>query len=676
MMRLLPVAAVVAAASFALPGLAEAAEPEITQAWTRSAVLPTFVPEEGHLYVAVDAGLESARTFLAVDGDDAASIGELVLVDVGATALGPATVLVCPLTTPLLGEGEVSAERAPEADCEGAPVLEPVAGSLVVPVGASPFGVALVPRTDHAATFHLDLDASRTTVRSASAPATPAPAPEGPQVPAPEPPSSSAVVLPSLDLPAPGLAPVDAAALPSLPVSVATQEQPALLPPAPVPAVGSLVLRTAASPPALAVLLPLAVVSAAVLLLRRRRAAAALAQGVEPRARAGGLGFAALAGAAALVVVPPLFAEVTAYKIGLVLIVVVAATGLHVLVNWAGELSLGHAAMVGFPAFAVAKLSADHGLSPIVLLPVGLAAGAAVGAVVGLPALRARGIQVALVTLAASVAIDRFFFTKPWFVGEAAGAAVSRPTLGPLELRTSRSLYFVLAAVVLLAVAVAWFLHRSKLARGMRWISVNPAAAAAFGIPVNRYRVLAYVVAGCYAGLAGGLTAMWVQRLTPQAFPQSQSFTYLVIVALAGRGFLGGVAIAAALIEGGRLLVSGSDALIAYGAPLGLILSLTSYRQGLNGLLARARRVIVERSEVLQVNGTRIALGLAGIAGVVAAVIGFCSIALAWYHAGNSRDPFVQNQELLSGGVGGLALVIFGSSLLIVDRLAANRSDR
>src|SRR5207248_22875 len=139
-----------------------------------------------------------------------------------------------------------------------------------------------------------------------------------------------------------------------------------------------------------------------------------------------------VAAAGAFVVLPAMLAEATVYKLGLVLIVVVGAVGLHLLVNWAGELSLAHAALVGLPAFVAAKLSADHNVSPVLLLPVAAAVGLIAGAVVGLPAIRARGIQVALVTLAAGVAIDRFFFTKTWLVGDGGGAHVSVPRLGPL----------------------------------------------------------------------------------------------------------------------------------------------------------------------------------------------------------------------------------------------------
>ena len=297
----------------------------------------------------------------------------------------------------------------------------------------------------------------------------------------------------------------------------------------------------------------------------------------------------AVAAAAGALLLPTALTEATVYKLGLVMILFVGAIGLHLLVNWTGELSLAHAALVGLPAFVVAKLSGDHGLSPVVLLPVGVAVGVLAGVVVGLPAIRARGLQVALVTLAAGVAIDRFFFTKDWIVDDGAGADVAVPTLGPLTFASATSLYPLLALLVALAVAVAFALHRSKVGRALLWIKAQPDAAAAFGIPVARYRTFAYAMAGGYAGFAGGLTAMWVQHLTPAAFPPGLSFTYLIAVALAGPGFLGGLAAAAGILEGGRLFLPNADALLAYGAPIGLIITLTKYRTGLNGMFAALR---------------------------------------------------------------------------------------
>jgi branched-chain amino acid transport system permease protein len=307
------------------------------------------------------------------------------------------------------------------------------------------------------------------------------------------------------------------------------------------------------------------------------------------------ISFGALGAVIAAAAVPVLLSEADVYKLGLVVIVFVAATGLHVLVNWAGELSLAQAAMVGAPAFLVATLSADHGISTVWLLPIGVIGGALLGTVIGLPALRARGLQVALVTLVAGVAIERWLFTKEWFAGPTDGAKVGAPDLGFLTIETSRGEWPLLVAIAGLAVLAAWMLYHSKVARSLQWVAAEPRAAAARGIPVHRYRTLAFALAGAFAGLAGALTTLWVQRLTPTAFPVTLSLTYLIIVALAGRGFLGGVALAALLVEGGRLFLPGADALIAYGAPIGLIVVLTRYRGGLNGVLTRAAELLRSR---------------------------------------------------------------------------------
>jgi ABC-type branched-subunit amino acid transport system ATPase component/ABC-type branched-subunit amino acid transport system permease subunit len=295
----------------------------------------------------------------------------------------------------------------------------------------------------------------------------------------------------------------------------------------------------------------------------------------------------------ALVLVPLLFGEVIIYKAGLVLVFFVGAIGLHVLVNWAGELSLAHAAMVGVPAFTSLALSHAHDISPIYLLPVAVVVGVLVGTIVGLPVLRARGVAVALVTLIAGVGLSRFFFSQEWLVGGSSGRAAALPTLGPVEFSTSRSLYPLLLLIVFGAVVAAWALMHSKVGRGWRWVQANPAAASAFGVPVAFYRLSAYAVGGAFAGLGGGLTVMWVQRLGRTAFPDNLAITYLLVAVLAGPGFIGGLALAAWLLHGGPLFTSeffGTnvgdtlDTILAYGAPLALIDMMARRQAGLNGV--------------------------------------------------------------------------------------------
>jgi len=287
--------------------------------------------------------------------------------------------------------------------------------------------------------------------------------------------------------------------------------------------------------------------------------------------------------AAAFVFVPGhAFSEVTVLRLGNVLVIATAAFGLHVLVNWAGELSLAQAAFVGLPGLLVAKLSFDHQLDPVVLIPLGLAVGALVGGAVGLPALRAKGIYVVIVTIAAELGIESFFYTKSWLVGAGGLEQVATPKLGPWVFRTNRSLFPVLAVVFVAVVVVMRAVYHSKVGRGLVWVRENPDAAAAAGVPVASYRTIAYVLAGALAGLSGALAATWVGRISPGSYGLQQSLSYLIIVVIGGPGFLGGTIVAAFLLTGSNLVIPQGIKILDYIGPLGLVYTLTSAKGGFN----------------------------------------------------------------------------------------------
>jgi hypothetical protein len=234
---------------------------------------------------------------------------------------------------------------------------------------------------------------------------------------------------------------------------------------------------------------------------------------------------------------------------------------------------------------------------------------------------------------------------------------------------------------VLLAVLAARGIMRSTIGRALLQVREDPDAAAASGVAVARYRALAYAFGGGFAGLAGWSYVVWVQQVTPKAFPLQLGFTYLVIAALAGPGGLGGVAVAALVIQGGALfsVLPGRTALDI--GPLALIYNVTRYQAGLNGLLAAAgARLRARKGAPMTVppqtnerhDEARPASAVAGlrpvtVAGALAVAAGVGAIILAWYHMGNTSQVWVQNQELASGGLLGLGLIVFGSALLVRD---------
>jgi branched-chain amino acid transport system permease protein len=449
------------------------------------------------------------------------------------------------------------------------------------------------------------------------------------------------------------------------------------------PAAALLPLRPgrAASPPAL-VLLPVVLVPAGLGLVALRRFPPPRAVSRIPRLTVPAGALARVASGAALVGLALTAGEATAYKLGLIAIVFVAAIGLHVLVNWSGELSLAHAGFVGLPAFVVAQLSLHAHVSPILVLPVGVAAGASLGLVVALAALRARGLQVALVTLAVGIAINRFFFVRSWVIGPPAGLHVAAPSLFGLGLETSRSLLPVLMVVVAVAALAARSLLASKVGRALSLVRSNPDAAAATGIPVALYRGAAYAIAGAFAGLAGACYVLWVQRVSPKAFPLDLGFTYLVIAVLAGKGALTGVALAAVLIEGGQVFSILPRDFALYAGPVALIFNVTKYQEGFNGLLRETRQRLGRKVMLMgadaRTDGERRApawaVRLPVVVAALVVVAGFTSVGLAWYHAGNTDQIWIQNQEIVSGGIGGLGLIVLGSVLLLRDALLHGRA--
>lgn len=648
------------------------------QAWMQTGPVPTFVGAADRLYVSASAEMEGARAFITFDGHSLDAVRwagiTLVLHEAAGESVLPdnAVIAACAITRSLDRDGQIDAAGAPSEDCTiRVDISRDPHGEWKVPL--DPFesawrsravaGVVLLPQADVApGTFRVSFDATATAV---AVPPTSGIGSTDPSSP------SLGVVVPASGGAVPAFGAPGALSPPPPELTPPVPESPRRSPRAAGPIVSTSRGRSATQPPFAPLALGLVVCVAAVFVAptRVRRRLVVPARIRDPRSQ-GAVGAGLLV---ALAILPMAASEVTTFKAGLVLIFLVAVLGLHILVNWAGQLSLAHAGMVGFPAFVVLGLSDVHGISPIYLVPVAVAVGAAVGAVVALPTLRAQGLQVALVTLAAGVAIDRYFFTKSWLVGPSGGRTAARPAIGPWHFETSRGLYPILLVFVVLAASAAWLLMHSKVFRAWSWVRSDPTAAAAFGIPVVAHRILAFAVGGAFAGLAGGLSVMWVERLTPLSFPTGLSFSYLLVTVISGPGYLGGLALAAALLEGGRLFSSGAGTLVSYAGPVALILVITRYSAGINGAgrsvmermrASRAFTNLVDRSEE---EPEPITVGL--VLGVVAILAGFLAIAVAWYHAGNTDQVWIQNQEIMSGGFGGLSLVLTGSALLIRDRM-------
>ncbi len=340
---------------------------------------------------------------------------------------------------------------------------------------------------------------------------------------------------------------------------------------------------------------------------------------------AGPLLAVAAAVAAMFVFGPSLRGALTNSVIGVIL-----CLSLVVITGFVGQISLAPMAFAGISAFAVAELSGSRGWPFPWPILAGVVAATAVGAVVAIPALRIRGVSLAIVTLAFGLAMDRFVFDNPLVNGGIEGAPVDRPALidqteakahhlGPFTIGDGlqpNPLTTVFALVV--AVALCYLvanLRRSTTGRHMLAVRANESAAAGAGVDVARTKVLAFSLSAAIAGLGGAVIAYRQGRATQDVFTYEQS---LVLFAFA---YLGGITRVSGAIVGGLLVSGGLAFTVAeevFGVPggstlllagVGLVITAILYPDGIAGAVAarvaRARRVTTPPSGEVRHTGDR-----------------------------------------------------------------------
>ncbi|MEW6751317.1 MAG: branched-chain amino acid ABC transporter permease [Candidatus Latescibacterota bacterium] len=246
------------------------------------------------------------------------------------------------------------------------------------------------------------------------------------------------------------------------------------------------------------------------------------------------------------------------YLLNLTAIAVIVALGLNLLCGTTGLISLGHGAFVAVGAYTTAVLTARLGLPFWVALPASAALAGLMGVVVGLPALRLKGLYLALATLGFQLITEHVILRWEGLTGGASGMAVPRPVLAGLTLDTDARCWHLTAALaVLLALGLA-NLKRSRYGRALAAIRDSDVAAEAVGVDLARYKTLAFGISAAYAGLAGSLLAGYLGYVGPDHFGILLSIEYLAMILVGGLGSLLGAVLGAVVItllpEGVRYL--------------------------------------------------------------------------------------------------------------------------
>ena len=240
-----------------------------------------------------------------------------------------------------------------------------------------------------------------------------------------------------------------------------------------------------------------------------------------------------------LIAAPWMIPEYWLAQLTFVLIYSIVGLGLMLLAGFTGLFSLGHAAFLGVGAYTQAALTQAGVPFPLALAAAGLLS-AAVGMVVGLPALRVKGIYLGIATLAFGFIVEEVFARWESVTGGNAGTHLKAPDLFGWKLDTGESFYGLCLVVAVLATLGILNLLRSPTGRAFVAIRDSEISAQSMGIHLARYKTTSFALSAALAGIGGALYAHKLAFISPDQFNIVQSIDLLLMVVIGGLGSVHG----------------------------------------------------------------------------------------------------------------------------------------
>ena len=236
------------------------------------------------------------------------------------------------------------------------------------------------------------------------------------------------------------------------------------------------------------------------------------------------------------------FAQVYVYAIALL--------GLNMLTGYNGQISLGHGAFYALGAYTTAimidRWSVPYGWT----IPVAGVLCLVLGFLFGIPALRLEGLYLALATFALALAVPQILKYFEHWTGGSQGIVLSKPEPPAwVRLNADQWLYFITLGVLIVLFVLASNLLRGRTGRAIVAIRDNPIAAQAMGINNALYKSLTFGVSAAYTGVAGGLSALVIAFVAPDAFDVFLSIRFLVGIVIGGLASIGGAIFGAFFIQ-------------------------------------------------------------------------------------------------------------------------------
>jgi len=248
-----------------------------------------------------------------------------------------------------------------------------------------------------------------------------------------------------------------------------------------------------------------------------------------------------------LAAAPWLFSEYQLAQLSLIAIYGIVGLGLMVLTGFTGLVSIGHAAFLGVGAYAEAILAARGWPFPV-SFAVAVALSAITGVVVGLPALRVRGIYLAIATLAFGFILEEIITRWESLTGGNSGLAVAQPAAFGWKLETAPQFYYLCTLLAIVATLAVLNLLRTPTGRAFVAIRDSEISAQSMGISLAAYKTLSFAISAGLTGLAGALYAHKLRFLSPDQFTVLQSVELLMMVFVGGIGSIHGAFLGAAFL--------------------------------------------------------------------------------------------------------------------------------
>ncbi|MGH9307185.1 MAG: ABC transporter permease, partial [Acidimicrobiales bacterium] len=310
-----------------------------------------------------------------------------------------------------------------------------------------------------------------------------------------------------------------------------------------------------------------------------------------------------LALAAAFVFVPFMWGPSNQLLAGFAMVWALIGISLVVLTGWGGNISLGQFGIAGVAALVAGNLVARWNVDFFLVMIAAAVAGAVVALLVGLPALRIKGLFLAVTTLAVALALDQYFLNSNTLPQLIPRNGVRRPMLWQrFSLDHPYVMYATCLAVVGLAILVCAGVRKARAGRVLIATRDNQRAADAVAVPTTAVKLSGFVLAGTIAGVAGALDVLLLQALNPGSFPTIDSITAFSYAVIGGLGSITGALVGIftfkyletlTFLGTARLAINGAALLVVlYFLPGGL-------GQLLYGLRDRLLRRVADRRHIL-----------------------------------------------------------------------------